>query len=62
MDVVCETGLTVWHLYNHGIVKERKARNEFSFGNVNFEMTRGHQMKIFSKQVIHVWRELRRLS
>lgn len=51
MDLVCATGLMV-ALYNYRIVKERKAKHDFTFRNVNFEMTREHQMKMFSKQVI----------
>lgn len=30
-------------------MKERKARNEFSFGNVEFEMPVEHQMEMFNK-------------
>lgn len=50
-------------LYSCGILKERKARSEFSFRNDDFEMPAGHQMEKFSKQqVIRTWRGLKKQS
>lgn len=36
MDSGVNTRLMVWHLYHYGVGKERKARSEFSFGNLCF--------------------------
>lgn len=43
-------------------MKERKARNEFSFGNAECQIPVGHPLEMFSKQyvtLIHASRELK---